>query len=100
MAEAKADGDKKKTEGDDDEARLEFLLNYLTKSMRMKQEKWNKMIQIDENRVSTFFKPLVGRFLFSGSQGGSAKNTVVWQLLQPSTTRIELNEVILLSRSL
>lgn len=42
---------KDKAEDDDDE-RLEFILNYLTKSMRMKQEKWNKMIAIEEYKVS------------------------------------------------
>lgn len=42
---------KDKTEDDEDE-RLEFILNYLTKSMRMKQEKWNKMITIEEYKVS------------------------------------------------
>lgn len=45
----------KKKEGqkdDDEDDRLEFLLNYLTKSYRLKQEKWNKMITIDENKVS------------------------------------------------
>lgn len=44
---------KKKEKGEDDEdERLEFVLNYLTKSMRMKQEKWNKMIAIEEYKVS------------------------------------------------
>lgn len=42
--------DKKQTSEDEDE-RLEFLLNYLTKSMRMKQEKWNKMIVIEDFKV-------------------------------------------------
>lgn len=45
----------KKKEGqkdDDEDERLEFLLNYLTKSYRLKQEKWNKMIIIDENKVT------------------------------------------------
>lgn len=44
----------KKKEGqkeDDEDDRLEFLLNYLTKSYRLKQEKWNKMMAIDENKV-------------------------------------------------
>lgn len=32
--------------------RLEFLLSYFTKSYRLKQEKWNKMLAIDENKVN------------------------------------------------
>lgn len=48
-------GDRKKAaEGDDEDSRLEFLLAYLTKSLRMKQEKWTKMMQAEENKVSTF----------------------------------------------
>lgn len=47
--------EKKKDDKDDSEdARLEFLLNYLTKSYKMKQEKWNKMMGTDEYRVSDF----------------------------------------------
>jgi len=47
--------DKKKDDKDDaEDARLEFLLNYLTKSYKMKQEKWNKMMGTDEYRVSDF----------------------------------------------
>lgn len=42
--------DKKQVSEDEDE-RLDFLLNYLTKSMRMKQEKWNKMIVIEDFKV-------------------------------------------------
>ncbi|ERL93730.1 hypothetical protein D910_11016 [Dendroctonus ponderosae] len=44
--------DKKKDDKQDDaeDERLEFLLNYLTKSYKLKQEKWNKMIGVDENR--------------------------------------------------
>ncbi|KAJ8925640.1 hypothetical protein NQ315_009485 [Exocentrus adspersus] len=48
------DDDKKKKEegkqeeGEDD--RLEFILAYLTKSHRLKQEKWNKMIAVEENK--------------------------------------------------
>lgn len=57
-------GDKKGADGEDGEdPRLEFLLNYLTKSYKLKQEKWNKMIAIDENHVSgkhiIFFKLLL-----------------------------------------
>lgn len=47
-------GDDSKKKEDDEDDRLEFLLNYLTKSYRLKQEKWNKMIAIDENKVSGF----------------------------------------------
>ncbi|XP_076257481.1 dynein beta chain, ciliary-like [Rhynchophorus ferrugineus] len=42
--------DKKKSDPDADDSRLEFLLNYLTKSYRLKQEKWNKMMALDENK--------------------------------------------------
>lgn len=44
------DEDGKRKTGDDD-PRLEFLLSYLTKSYKLKQDKWNKMIASDENRV-------------------------------------------------
>lgn len=54
-----AEDDKKKKEevkqqqqDDEEDARLEFLLAYLTKSYKLKQEKWNKMIAIEENKVS------------------------------------------------
>ncbi|CAH1960837.1 unnamed protein product [Acanthoscelides obtectus] len=55
-------GDKKKDVAEDDaeDDRLEFLLTYLTKSYRMKQEKWNKMIGVDEYRkmiLNFFNKP-------------------------------------------
>lgn len=46
---------KKGVEGDDEDSRLEFLLAYLTKSLRMKQEKWTKMMQLEENKVSALF---------------------------------------------
>lgn len=45
----KEDGDKK---DDDEDERLEFILAYLTKSYRLKQEKWNKMISVDEYMVA------------------------------------------------
>lgn len=45
-------GDKKGDADEGEDPRLEFLLNYLTRSYKLKQEKWNKMIAIDENRVS------------------------------------------------
>ncbi|XP_018562388.1 dynein beta chain, ciliary-like [Anoplophora glabripennis] len=47
------DDKKKKEEGKQDEGedeRLEFILSYLTKSYRLKQEKWNKMISLEENK--------------------------------------------------
>lgn len=46
---------KKQQESPDEDLRLEFILNYLTKTMRLKQEKWTKMIAIDEFKVSLFF---------------------------------------------
>ncbi|XP_028130568.2 dynein beta chain, ciliary-like [Diabrotica virgifera virgifera] len=44
-------GDKKPLDAEDGEDdRLEFILTYLTKSYRLKQEKWNKMISQEENK--------------------------------------------------
>jgi len=37
---------------DEIDYRLEFVLNYLMKAMKVKQEKWNKMIAIAENKVN------------------------------------------------
>ncbi|XP_050294546.1 dynein beta chain, ciliary-like [Anthonomus grandis grandis] len=51
--------DEKRKEGDEaEDERLEFLLNYLTKSYKLKQEKWNKMIGAEENRklIMKFFE--------------------------------------------
>lgn len=53
--ELRAMSDDKKKEDDAEDERLEFLLNYLTKSYKLKQEKWNKMIGVDENRVRQIF---------------------------------------------
>lgn len=47
--------EKKDKKGDaDEDLRLEFLLNYLTKTLRMKMEKWMKMITTEEYSVSLF----------------------------------------------
>lgn len=48
-----ADDKKKKDQQatDDEDPRLDFLLNYMIKSYRLKQDKWNKMIAIPENKV-------------------------------------------------
>lgn len=43
---------KEKEEGEDE--RLEYILNYLIKSMRMKMDKWAKMISTEEYKVRTF----------------------------------------------
>lgn len=43
--------DDKGTAEDDEDERLGFILNYLTKFYRLKQDKWNKMIAIEENKV-------------------------------------------------
>lgn len=37
---------------DDEDPRLEFFLNYLVKSIKLKQDKWNKMMATDEYRVN------------------------------------------------
>lgn len=54
------EGDKKGKKDDTEEVvdeRLEFILAYLTKSYRLKQEKWAKMIVLEENKVivSSFY---------------------------------------------
>lgn len=51
-----ADDKKKKDQqvADDEDPRLDFLLNYMIKSYRLKQDKWNKMIAIPENKVNIF----------------------------------------------
>lgn len=41
--------EKKKDEGN--EERFEFIQNYLAKSIRLKSDKWSKMIQTDEYKV-------------------------------------------------
>ncbi|CAH1116455.1 unnamed protein product [Phaedon cochleariae] len=57
------DDDKKK---DDEDDRLEFLLTYLTKSYRLKQEKWNKMLALEENKkmILNFFNNPEEKMLF------------------------------------
>lgn len=55
MAEDDEKAKKKDKTDDDEDDRLEFILNYLTKSMRMKQEKWNKMIAVEEFKVSFIY---------------------------------------------
>jgi hypothetical protein len=36
---------------DDEDERLDFILAYFTKSYRLKQERWSKMMAIEENKV-------------------------------------------------
>lgn len=50
----KSKKDEKVGEEEEDQ-RLEFILAYFTKSYRLKQEKWNKMIAIEENKVTLSF---------------------------------------------
>lgn len=70
----------KKKEGqkdEDEDDRLEFLLNYLTKSYRLKQEKWNKMIGAEENKVSASkYVYLMWKYL-----EGDARNNLIKTLL-------------------
>ncbi|RZC39341.1 MT, DHC N2, AAA 7, DHC N1 and/or AAA 9 domain containing protein [Asbolus verrucosus] len=47
---SKKDDDKKGTGEEDEDERLEFILSYFTKSYRLKQEKWTKMLAVDENK--------------------------------------------------
>lgn len=49
--EEKKDDKKKKEEQEEVDMRLEFMLNYLIKAMRLKQEKWNKMLLVEDNKV-------------------------------------------------
>lgn len=44
-----AEEEKKKEKVDE---RLEFLWNYIMKTMRLKQEKWNKMLATTEYKVN------------------------------------------------
>lgn len=44
-----AEEEKKKEKLDE---RLEFLWNYIMKTMRLKQEKWNKMLATTEYKVN------------------------------------------------
>lgn len=44
-----AEEEKKKEKVDE---RLEFLWNYIMKTMRLKQEKWNKMLATSEYKVN------------------------------------------------
>lgn len=49
------DKKKEKKKGDEEEEtdyRLEFILNYLTKTLKMKMEKWTKMIILEDCKVS------------------------------------------------
>lgn len=43
----------KKDKDDNEDPRLEWIFNYLTKTLKLRQEKWNKMIGTDEYIVST-----------------------------------------------
>lgn len=55
-----AEEEKKKEKVDE---RLEFLWNYIMKTMRLKQEKWNKMLATTEYKVN--YKELFFKFDFS-----------------------------------
>lgn len=47
-------GDKKEKDASED-PRLEWIFNYLTKTLKLRQEKWNKMITTDEYIVSGIY---------------------------------------------
>ncbi|KAK9702182.1 Dynein heavy chain region D6 P-loop domain [Popillia japonica] len=69
----KKDDKKKKEEPEEIDMRLEFILNYLIKAMRLKQEKWNKMLLIDENKkliLNFFNKPAVKMMILCLSSAG------------------------------
>lgn len=46
-------GDKKAVEEDED-PRFEFICNYLIKSIKIKAEKWNKMVLVEEYKVCIY----------------------------------------------
>ncbi|XP_060520898.1 dynein beta chain, ciliary-like [Cylas formicarius] len=46
--EKKKDAEKKQDDSEDE--RFEFIFNYLTKSYRLKHEKWSKMLSIEDNK--------------------------------------------------
>lgn len=46
--------EKKKDKGEED-PRLEFIISYLLKSLRLKSDKWQKLMGTEDNRVSIFF---------------------------------------------
>lgn len=48
--------EKKKDDGSDE--RIEFILNYLAKAIRLKSDKWAKMIQTEEYKVRNYFLKL------------------------------------------
>ncbi|KAF2900340.1 hypothetical protein ILUMI_05842 [Ignelater luminosus] len=65
-------GDKRKKDEDVD-MRLEFLLNYLIKTMKIKQDKWTKMITTDEYNklIMNFFNnPNIPRLVMTINAGG------------------------------
>ena len=47
-------GDKKGGGDPDEDPRLDFISEYLIKTMRLKSDKWPKMVGNEENRVSFF----------------------------------------------
>lgn len=53
--------DKKKEDGSDE--RFEYIQNYLSKAIRLKSDKWAKMIQTDEYRVRHFFEMFLLDFI-------------------------------------
>ena len=49
---SKSKKDEKALDEEEVDERLEFILSYFTKSYRLKQEKWTKMMAADENKVT------------------------------------------------
>lgn len=46
--------EKKKDKGEED-PRLEFITSYLLKSLRLKSDKWQKLMGTEDNKVSIFY---------------------------------------------
>ncbi|KAF5280421.1 hypothetical protein FQR65_LT03230 [Abscondita terminalis] len=68
--------DKKKKDDEEEEIdyRVEYMLNYLMKSMKLRMDKWNKMWSIDENSktVLKFFdKPEIPKIIMNVNVSGA-----------------------------
>ena len=52
-------GDKKGGDKNDEDARLEHILQYLIRSSKIKADKWAKVLSTDELRVSIFIENII-----------------------------------------
>lgn len=51
-------GDKKEGDEEEGDPRFEFLYGYLTRSCKLRIDKWNKMIGNDDSKVQIIFRIL------------------------------------------